>query len=284
MVLSWLCRDYPARLPSWMPWDFSWLEFLAFAVTLWWYGLGLSCTPRPLRPSRTRQLLVLAGLFAIYAVLQTRFEYAAEHMFCLNRVQHLILHHLGPFLIALGWPGRTIRRGMPGTVRRLFGASIVRRTVAVLRQPVIAGTIFVGLIFLWLVPAVHFRAMINPRLYAVMNWSMLLDGLLFWCLVMDPRRIPPARLSRASGILLSLAVQVPQIAGGAFIGFANHSYYAYYDLCGRLLPSVSAVLDQEIGGSVIWLGGGMMSAAAALVLFERIWRDETAQPALQAGD
>lgn len=168
--------------------------------------------------------------------------------------------------------------------RRLFGASILRKALSVLRQPIIAGTVFVGLIFLWLIPAVHFRAMIDSRLYALMNWSMLVDGLLFWFLVMDPRRTPPARLSRASGILLSLAVQVPQIAGGAFIGFANHSYYTYYDLCGRLLPSVSAVLDQEIGGSIIWLGGGMMSAAAALVLFERIWRDETARSALQACD
>jgi putative membrane protein len=236
----------------------------------------------PLRPSKGRQLLFFTGVLATYAVLQTRFEYAAEHMFCLNRVQHLTLHHLGPFLIAVGWPGETIRRGMPGMIRRLSDVTIFERIVALLRQPAVSGIVFVGLLFLWLIPSVHFRAMLDPRLYAVMNWSMLLDGLLFWCLVLDPRSTPPARLSRASGILLSLSVQVPQIAGGAFIGFSAHSYYTYYNLCGRLFPSVSAVLDQEIGGFIIWLGGGMMSAAAALVLFERIWKDE--QPALKAAD
>ena len=43
-----------------------------------------------------------------------------------------------------------------------------------------AAVLFVGLIYLWLVPTVHFRAMIDPDLYAVMNWSMVIvDGILF---------------------------------------------------------------------------------------------------------
>ena len=273
-VLSWLCCAYPSQLPIWTPWGFSWSEFCAFAVSLWWYGLGLSRTPGPMRPSKLRQLLFLAGMLLIYAVLQTHFEYAAEHMFCLNRVQQLVLHHLGPFLIALSWPGTTILRGMPATLRRLLDAPFLARAPAVFMQPVIARVLFVGLIFLWLIPPVYFQAMIDPGLYAVMNWSMVLDGLLFWCLVLDPRRAPPARLSHPACLLLALGVQVPQIAGGAFIGFADHSFYAYYQLCGQLFPSVSGLLGQEISGSVIWLGGGMMSAVAALILFERIRVDE----------
>jgi hypothetical protein len=34
-------------------------------------------------------------------------------------------------------------------------------------------------------PPVHVRAVLDLQLYALMNWSMVLDGVLFWCLVLD---------------------------------------------------------------------------------------------------
>lgn len=53
----------------------------------------------------------------MYAVLQTRSRYLAEHQFFLNRIQHVIMHHLGPFLIALGTAGKPLRSGMPLRLR-----------------------------------------------------------------------------------------------------------------------------------------------------------------------
>jgi len=38
-------------------------------------------------------------------------------MFFLNRIQHVAMHHLGPFLVALGAAGGTIKRGMPLRLR-----------------------------------------------------------------------------------------------------------------------------------------------------------------------
>ncbi len=135
----------------------------------------------------------LIGFAAIYVVLLTRFEYLAQHMFFLNRVQHAVMHHFGPFLIALSWPGATIARGMPGLPRRWCESGPVRRVLRGLQQPVLAVLLFEGLLVLWLVPPVMFRAMFDWRLYEVMNASMVVDGLLFWFLVLDPRPNPPAR-------------------------------------------------------------------------------------------
>ncbi|MDQ2804086.1 MAG: cytochrome c oxidase assembly protein [Pseudomonadota bacterium] len=273
-ILSWFCEQHPSLLPVWAPWDFSWLEFLVTALAVWWYGRGLLLTHPLARPSPWRRLVFLTGVLAIYAVLQTRFEYLTQHMFFLNRIQHLVMHHLGPFLIVIAWPGETLRRGMPDPVRRLIDRPALARIVAVLQQPVLAGTLFVGLIFFWLIPSVHFRAMIDARLYAIMNWTMVVDGLLFWCLVMDPRPCPPARLSLPGRLILVLAVQVPQIAGGAFISFVGRSLYSYYSLCGRIFPSMNAQMDQQIGGFIIWFLGGMMSALAALMIVHRLWTEE----------
>jgi putative membrane protein len=136
------------------------------------------------------------------------------------------------------------------------------------------------LIALWLIPPVHFRAMINPWLYDVMNWSMVLDGLLFWFLVLDPRSAPPARASFAMRLAVTAGVMLPQIVLGSWLTFSNTSLYSYYDLCGRLFPSVGALLDQHIGGIIVWIPSAMMSSAAFLLILNhmRILEDRAVPP------
>jgi putative membrane protein len=260
VTISWLCTKHPALLPFWMPWDFSWVEYLSVVLSAWWFLRGVRCSSTDERPALWRQVSFLLGLVLIYAVLQTHFDYMAQHEFFLNRIQHIFMHHLGPFLLALAWPGETLKRGMPLTIRRIFEWPPLVRAIWYVQQPMLAGLLFVGLVYLFLIPAVHFRAMIDPRLYAVMNWSMVADGILFWLLVLDPRPSPPARCSFAVRMVLPFAVMFPQIAIGAYIAFSPAGLYPYYDLCGRLFPAVTAATDQHTGGIIVWIPAGMMSA------------------------
>jgi putative membrane protein len=112
-------------------------------------------------------------------------------------VQNLGMHHLGPFLIALAWPGETLARGMPEAALRMVQQRWIQRLLRVVQNPVIAGLLFVGLVWFWPQPSVHFDAMISPVLYTTMNLSMVIDGLLFWFFILDPRPAPPARHSYA---------------------------------------------------------------------------------------
>ncbi len=276
-VLAWFCHARPGALPVWAPWEFSWTAFLGTGLALYCYALGLARSRPSERPGAWRQAAFGCGVLLIYAVWQTRFQYMAEHMFFLNRVQHMVLHHLGPFLIALAWPGETLRRGMPAPFQRLTDARPVRRMVAVLQQPVIAALLFDGLLFLWLYPPVHIRAMLDVRLYRLMNVSMVGDGLLFWLLILDPRPAPPARLSYAVRLVLVMAVQLPQIMLGALIALVSRDLYPVYELCGRLYPAIDAHLDQQLGGFVVYYPGAMMSAAAGLILFRWLWTADAAQ-------
>lgn len=47
--------------------------------------------------------------------------------------------------------------------------SPLRAVYACVRQPMAAAVLFVALIYLWLIPTVHFYAMINIGLYNAMN-------------------------------------------------------------------------------------------------------------------
>ena len=77
------------------------------------------------------------------------------------------------------------------------------------QRPVSAFLLFEGLLMLWLVPPVTFRAMLDPRLYAIMNASMVVDGLLFWFLVLDPRPAPAAPISFFTRLCLGFCRDLP---------------------------------------------------------------------------
>lgn len=268
--LWWLCSNYPTSLPAWAPWDFSLSWYLAFGCSVWWYLRGVTRSAADDRPPAWRSAAFFGGLAITYAVLQTRFEYAAQHMFFLNRVQQIVTHDLGPVLIAVAWPGVAFRQGMPRWMARITDWPFVLRFVAPLRNPVVAGVLFVGLVGLWLLPALQFAAMLNATLYDVMNWSMFIDGVLFWTLVLDPRPSPPARISVVTRLLLAMAVMLPQAWYGAMITFMHQDLYAFYSWCGRFYPAIGPLQDQELGGLIIWFPGDMMSIFAVVVLLYRL--------------
>ncbi len=276
--------ECPTAMPAWAPWEFSPVIYACTVLPLFWYVRGLAVLPAVERPSGFAVACFVAGLAMIWAVLETHYLYISQHAFFLNRVQHLVMHHLAPFLIAFAWPGPVLRRGAPRLVLRLCGTRPVGVVLRVLQNPLVAGVLFAGLIAFWLVPAVHFRAMLSPPLYAVMNWSMIADGLLFFFLILDPRPVPLASCSFPMRLLTVLLVEFPQILIGSRLTFTDRDIYPSYDLCGRLFPSIGPVVDQHIGGIVIWIPAAMMSAVAFLLVMNNLRKDEDRRASSRTGD
>ena len=280
VVFYWVATFRPASSPIWMPWEFSWLEYLAFALALLWFFRGLAITGPALRPGVWRTMTFIVGVAAIYAVTQTHYDYMAQHMFFLNRIQHVAMHHLGPFLIALSNVGAIIKRGMPARLQRICEGGVAASILRVLQQPFVAAFLFVGLFYFWLIPSIHFRAMLDDRVYRLMNWSMVIDGLLFWSLVLDPRPRPLARVAFGTRLALSAGIIFPQIVLGAFVTFAHRDLYPYYDLCGRLFPAIGALDDQHLAGIVMWIPTSMMGVLGALIVLRTLLNQN--QPKLEA--
>lgn len=262
LALWLVSRFRPSVVPFWLPWDFSTLWYAAFAFTGFCYVRGLRTVPT----TRWRTVLFVAGMLAIWTVIQTRYEYLALHMFFYNRIQHMMMHHLGPFLIALAWPWPTIIAGMPAPARRVVEGRWARAAIRFARQPEVACIAFVGLLVLWLIPSVHLVAMLDPVLYQVMNWSMVIDGLLFWNLVLDPREPDEAGIGYVGRAAVGVVVMFPQIAIGATLCFAGRDLYPFYSWCGRLYAGISPISDQRIGGVVVWESPSMMSVAALILV------------------
>lgn len=258
-------------LLSWLlPWDPSPTVVICvlLAATLYLRGAWRSPHSAPW----PRQIAFWVGLALIYIALQTHFGYYAQYEFFMHRLQHLGLHHMGPFLIALAYPGAAMRRALPLRLRRrvlnpLLATWPVRWAFRVVFHPLVAGLLFVGLIYFWLWPSVHFVSMLDKRYYLAMNWSMTIDGLLFWWLILDPRPKPPARLGAGMRVLVVLAVIPPQAVLGAYMVFTQRELYPIYAVCGRVFAGISPALDQHLGGLILWVPSAMMSVVGGLVAF-----------------
>ncbi len=264
-VLYLVCRLFPADLPMWLPWEFSWPIYLATALSLGWFVRGLKILPKAQHPPLWRSICFVAGVLSFWIVLQTRIDYYAQHMFFVHRAAHFVLHHFGAFFIAMGMSGPVLWAGMPDFLKPLAQARPVQATLSFLQNPVMAPFLFVGLLYFWLIPGIHTRVMLDANPYELMNWTMAINGVMFWSLILDSRAKPPARLSHLMRAALILVIELPQMVLGAILSLTEHDIYPVYMICGRVLD-MTALNDQHYGGLIIWLPGTLTSFAAMIVV------------------
>jgi putative membrane protein len=260
-----LCRLFPAELPFWMPWEFSWPMFLAMFLVLAWFWRGWRKLDTSERPAIWRAACFVVGVASFYVVLQTHVDFLAQHMFFVHRWAHFVLHHAGAFLIALGSSGPVLRAGMPSFLLPVVDLKPVRHINDFLQHPAIAPLLFVGLLYFWLIPSIHTRVMLDAILYDLMNWTMAINGVMFWSLVLDSGPKPPARLSHLMRAAMILIIELPQMVLGAILSLSMTDYYPVYEICGRILP-MTALNDQHYGGLIIWLPGTLTSFAAMIAV------------------
>ncbi|MGC9184293.1 MAG: cytochrome c oxidase assembly protein [Thiomonas sp.] len=259
-----------ALLRWFIPWELSPTALALLAVAAVLYVRGC----RRHRPSLSRQIRFWLGWVLMWQAFQTRWDYYAEHQFFVHILQQLSLHDFAPLLLMWSYPLSTLRAGIPLTwrlrwLRPMNRSAVMRGIKMVLFNPVVAAVLFGGMALLWLIPSFHPFVMLNAPTYRLMNWSMALDGLLFWWLVLDTRPSPPAHLSSGKRVFLPLLAMLPTMAWGAILALSMTDYYPIYEICGRAL-SLDPLTDQHLGGLILWIPGSFAMVLGSLIAL-RIW-------------
>ena len=92
-----------------IPWEFSPTLVASFLVAIVLFVRGQKVH----RVTAARSILFWTGMVLLYLSMHTRLDYYAERMFFIHRIQHLVLHHLGPLLVMAAFPGQVMRAGLP---------------------------------------------------------------------------------------------------------------------------------------------------------------------------
>jgi putative membrane protein len=271
----------PMLLDLLLPYEFSATVLASCVLAGALYARGMVRMRRQgARVGIARSLSFYIGVVLVYAVMQTHIDYLSQHMFWVHRAQHLVLHHLGPFLVVLAVPHEVMAHGIPDHLRGriltpLWRDPVISGTYRIIQHPLVASVLFVGLIYFWLMPEIHFDAMLSVERYNAMNWSMAIDGLLFWWLIVNPRSRSGEGLGYGIRILILWLIMLPQIGIGAYIALSDTILYDVYAVCGRAWP-ISPLVDQQIGGLITWIPASMMSVIGILIVL-RLWMRDSRQ-------
>lgn len=258
----------------WTLWPFE-PEILASVSTLvWFYVAGWidrskRATPVPWR----RHACFLSGVGVLVAALQSPLDTLADHSFAIHQVQHLLLGTLGPILLMLAAPQALLIAGMPRGVRNhvlapLLASSVLRRLFAFLAHPTIATFIAIAGLLFWHIPAFHDQAVLSVGVHYAMHVTFLFSGLFFFWRILDLRP-PPLGTSYGVRIAMSLAAIAATAPLGAYLTLKSSVLYAAYDVKGRL-SALSALQDEQLGGLVMWVPGGLALAVPMLIVI-KLW-------------
>ena len=222
-----------------------------------------------------------AGLLLLGVALLSPLDAYGSRLFFVHMIQHLLMLLVIPPLIWLGAPLLPTLWGLParerlGVARLMAPRGRLHWLFHRLTDSRVALGLYVGLVAIWHLPPLYDAAQGRTLVHDLEHAAFLGTGLLYWWPIVHPtggRR----RLGLGTAIFYLLP---PFLVGnllGALLTFAGRPIYQTYALAPRVLP-LSALQDQQLGGLIMWVPGGLAWLVPLFVVLALFLRGEDRRP------
>jgi cytochrome c oxidase assembly factor CtaG len=223
---------------------------------------------------RRRAMLFAAGWLTLAAAAVSPLHEAGENSFTLHMIEHELLMLCAAPLLVLSRPLETMLWAWPAGARKLIGSwahsSAVLGSWRFLSAAVTATVLQAAALWLWHAPMLFELALANEGWHIVQHLSFLISSLLFWSAMINNKH---ARGGRGLAVLCLFATSVISGALGALMAFSESPWYPRYAQLGLAPFGLTPVEDQQLAGLLMWIPGGLVHAAAALILLAVLLRD-----------
>lgn len=236
-------------------------------------------------PAAWRVASYYVGMALLVVALLGPLDVFNDSIFFLHMLQHTVLMQISAPLIALGLPVQVVIRALPPrhnrlVVREVMGRPKMRRFTQIMFHPVPAFVLFNVVMGVWHIPVLYQAVLDNELLHDFQHITFFATAYLCWWLIVDPfprhRKLP---IPWAIGPLFLTAMASSAV--GATLTLAETVVYDAY-LTPDALWGLSGVIDQQIGGLIMWVGGGLLYTAIFLVMLFRSFgsgAEESSEPA-----
>jgi len=214
-----------------------------------------------LRADRRRGIAFGAALLVIFVSLNGQLhDLSDKYLFSAHMAQHLLLTLLFPPLLLYGTPA--------WVVRPILAPRWVTAVARVATRPVIAAATFTAPIVLWHVPMFYEAALRDHDLHIVQHLVFLGTAVVMWWPVLSPVPELP-RIPYPGQMLYLFLLGLPMSITGALITLSDSVLYPFYAAAPRVWKDVDALADQQIGGLLMWVVGGLALWGAMTVVWFR---------------
>jgi cytochrome c oxidase assembly factor CtaG len=162
----------------------------------------------------------------------------------------------------------------PHFARAVIGCRPLGRIERVLGNLLIAWTLGVATLALWHLPWLFDAALGNEYVHIAEHLCFMVTATIFWWPVLAP--LPQCRISPLGAQVYLLGGAMANSLLGIWLTFARPGLYAPYlhpadslhvTALLRTGWGLTPALDQQVGGLLMWVGGGFVFLAVMLVLF-----------------
>jgi putative membrane protein len=265
--------DAPAVTAPWQWNTEPWLLLLLVA-SIALYALGLARLWRHSDAgrgiSRWQAASFASGWIALVIALVSPLDALGGQLFSAHMLQHEMLMIVAAPLLVLGRPVAAWTWAFAPATRRQLGRATQAQWFALpwaaITQPVAAWALHAIALWLWHVPALFEAALHSEAVHVAQHTSFLATALLFWWAVLgaDVR-------ARGSGwsIAYLFTTMMHTSALGALLSLAPTLWYPSYAATSRAF-GMDPVEDQQLGGLVMWVPGGLAYLIAGLATVARL--------------
>jgi putative membrane protein len=214
-----------------------------------------------------RAALWATGIAVLFAALVSPLDRLGEQFATFHMVQHLLLADLAPICLILGLTKWILR---PATLR----IHRIERAAGPFGHPAFGVVAYVGVMWLWHVPALYDAALGNAAVHSLEHLSFAAAGVLYWWHLISPIR-SRLRLGGMGPVLYMASTKLLVGFLGVLLAFSPDLLYAY--AWSGTKWGLTPIDDQHVAGLVMALEQSIVMGVALAYLFARMLSESEAE-------
>ena len=205
------------------------------------------------------------GIIIIAICLLSPLHYISDnYLFSAHMLQHVLLTLLAPPLIIYGIPDSAITKSL--------GIPFLSNIMRFLTHPLVAFISFNLTFSIWHMPQLYHYSVSFHWIHVVEHLMFIFTAILMWWPLASRSHLLP-KLSYPLRIIYLFFLSIAQIIVFGMITFSNAPLYDWYINAPRVF-GISAMLDQQLGGIIMKVGGGGVFLTLLVIIFLKWYRDE----------
>jgi putative membrane protein len=269
-----LALVHPIAQVGWTTWTVHWSTVIGLAALGALYVWGARHLAAKARVAGTevpelephQRIAFFSGLLVIFLSLNGPLHDLSDtYLFSAHMVQHLVLSLAVPPLLLVGTPGWMLRP--------FLANERIARVACAITRPTRCFIIFNVVISVWHLPPLYNTAMAHHPVHIVQHLTFLVASVLMWWPILSPLPELP-RLSYPGQMLYCFLMVIPMSIVSIYITMADHVLYPAYSIAPRVWDNITPMSDQQIGGLIMWIPGGLLFyVVMTFVFFKWAGRD-----------
>ncbi len=251
---------------------------LLAASTVYWWAWRKVRESGGAQPPNWWAWAYAGGIISLTFSLLGPLESYNEQLFSLHMTQHLVIMQISAPLLLLGRPVQLILRALPRrktktAVGFMYGKSNVRYAIIAITGPIAVFMLFNVNLGLWHLPNFYEAALENTWIHHLQHVLFAGFSVLYWWVIIDP--VPRHHKLPEGWAIGSIFLSMMIGSGiGAILTLAGTVLYPFYGEVANPW-GWSALLDQQIGGLIMWVGSFLLYAGVGIYLAAQfLQRDE----------